>query len=664
MLAVIVATVGAVGISAAIHARFAVEDLVGQVLEQTSRRVEQRLGALLDGAADQNRIDRSALERGAVDRDECAAVTGYFAGVMQVRTQLSYLSYSRQLDGGYCDTTRAKGDDLKIRHILPGDEGVVRSEFVLESGTTRRVSQRQLEDGYDARVRPFYAAAVSARTGVWTPTYLFVDPGVSTGTLGVTRAAPVLDAAGAVAGVVTADFQLTALSRFLENLTVSAGGFAFVVERREDGDRVIAHPDQSLLATSAGQLATAEGFADHRVRGLVAAAAETQGGLVRFEHDRQGWLGVYRQLSGEGRPRWMIGIALPEDDVMHRVRDMNRTAIWLGLAGLVIAVLLAVWLAGRLARELRRLADRATAVADLQLEPASSEPSGVAEVNQLAGAFERMKTSLRGFQRYLPVTLVRLLHEQGQEPRLGGAPREVTIWFSDIAGFTSISEVATPLEMAVRLGDYLAGASNTIREHGGTVAQYVGDEVMALFNAPLDVDDHALKACRAALACQGLSCPTRFGLHTATVAVGHYGTEDRLYYGAIGDGVNLASRVEGLNKYYQTMVLLTRPTWERVKDHVVARPVDKVSVKGRTEGMMVYELLPDGDVTQRLADEYGKALQHYFDRSWSKAIAGFEACLKLASDDGPAKLLRARCLSFSVDPPPAGWSGVHVMETK
>src|SRR5262249_17356976 len=200
-------------------------------------------------------------------------------------------------------------------------------------------------------------------------------------------------------------------------------------------------------------------------------------------------------------------------------------------------------------------------------------------------SLERAKTALRAMGKYVPVELVRQLFAHNEEPAPGGALRDVTLLFTDIEGFTSITETLAPQRLAEALGHYLEAMTRAVHGEGGTVDKFIGDAVMALWNAPVECADHPVRACRAALACvrptgelyaspagQGLApWRTRLGLHRGEVTLGHFGAPDRLSYTALGDGVNLAARLEGLNKQYGTTILVTAAVQEAARGQFTFR---------------------------------------------------------------------------------------------
>ena len=236
------------------------------------------------------------------------------------------------------------------------------------------------------------------------------------------------------------------------------------------------------------------------------------------------------------------------------------------------------------------------------------------DIEKLVTAVSDMKMGLRSFQKYVPANLVRQLMETQQEARVGGKLKELTIFFSDIQDFTAITEHLPPNELTIQLSEYFNAVTNVIVTHSGTVDKYIGDAVMAFWGAPTDNPAHALHACRAALACRReidvlsrkwaaagkYEFKTRIGVSTGEVVVGNIGSDQRLNYSVIGDPVNLASRLEGLNKQYVTSIIISEETYQQCASEVEARLIDFVVVKGKVEPVRIYELIGErGDISPR-----------------------------------------------------------------
>ena len=298
-----------------------------------------------------------------------------------------------------------------------------------------------------------------------------------------------------------------------------------------------------------------------------------------------------------------------------------------GLAFLVIAAgILSAWLARRvIAKPLITVVDELKHVERFELDQVRRHPSRVIELANLSTAIADMAGGLAAFRKYIPADLVRTLVREGVEPRPGGAIRDLTVMFADIAGFTGLSE---------RLGDqiipllsrYLDTVSREVSGHGGTIDKFIGDAVMAFWGAPAANPDHAVDACRAALACQralrasgladdhGRPLKVRIGINSGDMLVGNIGSEFRLNYTVIGDAVNVASRLEGANKEYGTEIIIGEETRRLAGDRIHVRELDRLVVYGRAGGLAIYELLgvaETGAAPPRWAALYESGLAAY-----------------------------------------------------
>ena len=255
-----------------------------------------------------------------------------------------------------------------------------------------------------------------------------------------------------------------------------------------------------------------------------------------------------------------------------------------------------------------------------------------------------------------------------------GRREHLTILFSDIRGFTTLSESLKPEELVKLLNDYLSPMTRIVLEERGTLDKYIGDAMMVIFNAPLDVPNHPEHACRSAFrmlerlaelnqkfTASGLPMiDIGIGIHTGEAIVGNMGADIRFDYTAIGDNVNLASRLEGLNKYYGTRILVSSVTMVRAGEGFVFREVDLVRVKGKNEPVAVYELMTTG---QEFAPRFAEGLALYRNCRFSEAMMVFADLLE-SGDDRLSALYLDRCREFMVIPPPEGWDGVYIARDK
>jgi arylsulfatase A-like enzyme/class 3 adenylate cyclase len=249
--------------------------------------------------------------------------------------------------------------------------------------------------------------------------------------------------------------------------------------------------------------------------------------------------------------------------------------------------------------------DIAEAIESLQFEVPASRPSNIREIARLEHAASLLRNSLKSFSSFVPLDIVRQLIKSGIPLTLGVEPRFLTVFFSDLENFSTHSETLAPDDLLVQISTYLEQVSAAISEEGGTVDKFIGDGVMAFWNAPVQRDDHVLRACAGALRAarrmervndtwEAEGRPRiriRIGLNCATVLVGNVGSSARLSYTALGDGVNVAARLEGINKQFGTSICISDSIYDQVRAEILARPLKRVQVKGRKSEFMIYELL-------------------------------------------------------------------------
>jgi adenylate cyclase len=281
----------------------------------------------------------------------------------------------------------------------------------------------------------------------------------------------------------------------------------------------------------------------------------------------------------------------------------------------------------------------------------------------------------RAFQYYVHPAVIEKIVANPEALKLGGDTVYGTILFADLKGFTTFSERVSPETLVSFLNEYLTAGTDVILQHQGTLSRYIGDAIMALWGAPIPVADHARLACEAALELQqevarrnpewtARGLPTfevRIGVHTGQMVVGNVGSRERFDYTAMGDAVNLASRLEGLCKTYGIGILISEAT--RKEADIAAREVDLVRVVGRAEPVRVFEpLAPGADLEMVHLFEQGVAA--YLSQAFGQAYLCFEQVLQRAPGDEPARLYLARCELLLREPPPPGWDGVFQVGVK
>jgi adenylate cyclase len=288
---------------------------------------------------------------------------------------------------------------------------------------------------------------------------------------------------------------------------------------------------------------------------------------------------------------------------------------------------------------------------------------------------------LKALAQYVSPAVARELSLDRTRLRLGSERREMTVLFTDIAGFTDLSEGLPPDRLGDLLNFYLGKMSDVVLNLDGTLDKYIGDAIMAFWNAPLSQPDHALRACQVAMAMRelekeiapelarrgGAGMYTRIGVHTGPMAVGNLGSVDKFNYSVIGDAVNVGSRLEGANKLYGTRILLSEATHAHLADHVLARKIDVLRLKGKLEPITVYEPIARRSGATPLQVEqallYEEALASLRAMQWDIAEQQFNNLLAKWPEDPPSKAMLKRIAAFR-EMGLTDWDGVYVAVEK
>ena len=295
---------------------------------------------------------------------------------------------------------------------------------------------------------------------------------------------------------------------------------------------------------------------------------------------------------------------------------------------------------------------------------------------------EKKKRELKStFSKYVSPAVVDELLKDTENLKLGGRKEHMSVFFSDVRGFTTISEKLPPEELSRVLNLYLTPMTELVFKNNGTLDKYIGDAIMAFFGAPIKGANHAKDACRCALQNleklkelqkqfeeQGLPhIDIGIGINTGAMSVGNMGSNIVQNYTVMGDSVNLAARLEGINKEYGTRIIISQFTYEEVKDTFTAREVDRVRVKGKLEPVRIFELICEGEPTDKVAENlrlFSQGYGLYHEKNFAEAQAIFKKAFAVSQNDPVSKLYIERCQDYLDSAPPEDWDGVFIMKTK
>ncbi|MET4018950.1 adenylate/guanylate cyclase domain-containing protein [Bradyrhizobium sp. S3.2.12] len=498
---------------------------------------------------------------------------------------------------------------------------------------------------YDPRQRPWYVEAFKNDKTLLTGPYVFY----ATGEPGYTLRTPLREGRR---GVIAGDLLLNRFEDMLAAQKLGQSGLAFLFN---DAGRIVGHPEMNrLMAEIPERQDDLPQIGALRLPALVPVIRSWRdgGAAQQFFADASGrtYVAAVHRLETAGSANIRMAMVAPLDEFYAQIIDERRTLFALALAFVGATLPFAFWLGSLMARPLRKLADETDAIQRFEITERPRVHSVIAEVEELGRSVFTMRSVVRSFASFIPRQIVRQLIETGSSLSLGGSRREVTVLFTDVTDFTAKTERADPSQVMIHTSRYFAVLSDEIMRHQGTVDKYIGDAVMAFWNAPADDPDHTVNACRAILACLAANealnkefrregwppYDTRFGLHVGDAVVGNIGSSDRMNYTALGATINLASRLEGLNKNYGTRVLVSAAVRASVGDKFLFRSVDSITPKGFADAIEVSELR--GELAH--ADEAEVAMC----RRWDEVFAAI-------AQDGAAETTRVRLSAFLHDYP-------------
>jgi adenylate cyclase len=507
------------------------------------------------------------------------------------------------------------GADIAINLVRPTESGELPMRRIFEDREANKVGQFDLwKYGYDPRTRFWYRTTIAADRPLISSPYLAFTIGAPV----ITVSAPLR---GKVRGVLAADLKLDNFSKFVQAQRPGEHGIVLIFDSTGS---LIAHPDfpqfirDALTDPSRRRLPNISDIKS----GVAVAVWQSWRSGDRYEGDIQDAEGrdyLFRLAKFPLGEHYNASILLLADqqDFVQSVRKLQFTGLALALAAGATFIPL-IWIfGGRMSRSLKRITGQAAKLQKLGAPDPSAVTSYVKEIHELGNTVNLAQRAIWSFARFVPKEIVRRVIDSSISTEPGGVRQEITVVFTDVQGFTTIAESADPDALMHQMSRYLSALTEAFIAEDGTVDKFIGDAVMVFWNAPNPQADHVERACRAALAgkaageklntefvSEGLK-PffTRFGIHVGEAVVGNLGSTERMNYTALGNTVNLASRLEGLNKQFGTTILVSEAVYLRVQHLFSFKAFASVTAKGMTKETRVFELHPR-TADSRFADNH------------------------------------------------------------
>ena len=605
-----------------------------------------------------------------------------------------------------------KDQNVIVVEIKPKENGLFTTSVYKEFLTTKQEEVDRDPNQIDPRTFAFYLKMKEANKASWIKSrqvksvkYLEkLNPFLS-------YAVPLNDSQGEFIGLVSLDVGIIQLEELIGEITNQKSNFSklyegvpFVIEKHNDDELlVIGYPhkhNEEKFPRSLGKndysgyLFLAEQHPDLRIQTFAKLfQAQKMAGYDIFNQEitsvescaditGETWDYSLAEIKPNLKPDWLVGVCVKRTAMSAGGIALGRIIFMSLLVIIIIIIPIGIKNGKSIGEPLEKMAADVIRMGRGDIAFSISPKPRYREIIQLAEGIEKMKSGLLSFRKYIPYKVVNKVLASRKTAEPFAEKKELTIFFSDLENFTTISESLEPDKLVKLIGDHLAMCTNIIQSLDGTVDKYIGDSVMAFWNAPEDCENHELKACQAALACQeqmvffnernkaeGLPhLKMRIGISTGTVFVGNIGSDDRLNYTAVGDTVNLASRLEGTNKIYKTWILISDKTLAEIRGQILTRPVDKVAVKGKVNAILIHEVLAIGqDETPELRTIINLTVlgfEHYLAMRFQQAIDCYTQILDSNKEDHLALFYIERCKEYLQFPPPSGWDGSYISNSK
>jgi class 3 adenylate cyclase/ABC-type nitrate/sulfonate/bicarbonate transport system substrate-binding protein len=650
----------------------AMVSILNEAVAQTSHASVERTENLIDNAESPLRFlaEVAAADPGYF-RTEQSRDLLYRALISATYIDAVYVSFE---DGYHRVVTRIDEDRRRSDPAIPASANWHSSYIDAITYALRRTRHRKFFDLWphevgnynvatetDIRTLPGYQAAKTTRTLAVTEPSINPDTGFPILSLRV----PIFHGVDFL-GCASANITVDVLSLFLDKHRASAHSTTLIADR--NSGKIIAFPDkQKGVRIEKGliKIATLADIEDsnvleaHRQHGLVGTDSFTFRSLANGEE----LIAAFASFPGGFGQPWQVITLTPIDDFIGTLKATNRLMMLVIIILPVIELFFIYFASSRLSRPVEDVSRQLQAIESLDFETHEAPPSHIKEIARLESAASLLRTSLKSFSSFVPLDVIRQLIKSGIPLTLGVEPRFLTVFFSDLENFSSHSETLAPDDLLFQISTYLEQVSAAISEEGGTVDKFIGDGVMAFWNAPVPRPDHVLRGCAGALraarrmervndAWEAEGRPRiriRIGLNCANVLVGNVGSSARLSYTCLGDGVNVAARLEGINKLFGTTICISDSIYDQVQTEIMVRPLKRVQVKGRKTEFMIYELLAlraseDRELRirerdQRLSAMTWKASNYLEQGSFDEAASSYREILQAYPDDPVAKMM-------------------------
>lgn len=565
---------------------------------QSMRNITQSLDRVF--MSEINLIERDAsvsaalIKRKILNLNNPREMSNYFY-ILTEYFKMAHEIYWSDTQGNYISAIYNNDDTITTYYgnatVSPTQETATYHD--LNGNVTKKTT---LPSEYDPRTRPWFQMAASKGIPIWTEVYLFKPFEY----LGITLATPIYEKQQ-LKGVLGVDLRLDWISWYINRLTTSPNGVIFIIQ--SDG-KLIGHSQYAKIERQTA-LVDIHSLPERWIANSFETYKKTGNSSFSFSYEEQTYLAQYVPISIDISNKWYIGVVVPESDFIEHLDKARTISVLVSLLIMITGILLITKLINNVITPLKSVIQEADKIKNFELDDSTRVSSRIKEIILLSDAMHTMKKGLQAFKQYVPSELVRQLIKKGENAKLGGTPQSIVALFSDIEDFTVISHHVNADELLVQLNEYFEMLTRIILDKKGTIDKYIGDSIMAFWGAPEYIEKPCHHAAKAALEFmtklklrneqwEHEGKPpfyTRIGIHYGDAIVGNLGSSERINYTAIGDTINITSRLEAIGKELKAQIIISDVVFEQIKDEFICNKIGLVNLKGIDEPILIYELI-------------------------------------------------------------------------
>ncbi len=575
-----------------------ISDMANQLMRSAANASYEKFSLEIDNTMRDTKLTAQLISEGVLNKNNFLEMQRYFYDFVKKQTHIVHGAHWSDEKGNFILAQRTVGGNMMTVLLDRNRKIPLETKTYYDSKGKIIKREKISHPDYDPRKRFWYLYAKGRKKPLWTSVYPFLE-----GFLGITISDPIYDKNGKLEGVLGSDIAINWLSAYIQGQKISPNSREFIAT--ETG-QLVAYSKPGRISYE-NKLTDINAIKHPWVSRSFELYKKNKQSTFSFKMQGEQYFAYYQKMpsSVSSSENWLIGVVTPKKDFIGKAEKTIIINALISLSTLILGGFLMSRLVLLIVEPIKRLVQETQKIKTFDLEGNPNIFSRIKEIILLSEAFNSMKQGLKAFCSYIPMTLVRQLIKTGEGVHIGGSKKNLVIFFTDIEGFTPLAHQMDADMLMKQLCFYFDDLTHIISQEQGTIDKYIGDSIMAFWGAPFPVEKPCYHAATAALICiehiarlneewakKGKpSFHTRIGIHMGEAIIGNIGSSERINYTVLGDTVNLANRLEGVNKKYKTNIIVSEIVYQEIKGDFELRYLGEEELKGIAGKEKIYELV-------------------------------------------------------------------------